>query len=187
MICKLQGIFLKKKNKKKIIIVGAGITGLYAAITLSESGHNVSVYETQNKAGGILRDIEFKGNIFYRACQFLNADSKWFKNVEKLSNNDFYVFEANYGSYNENEIEAVYAKNFSTPIFNYIKIKPQKNLNNLKKIKTLYQRIDQYDENIKSFLLNYSKNLNIDINNISEICSKNLQINRVGSLSQKNL
>ena len=37
----------------KIAIIGAGFTGLTAALKLSEKGHNVTVFEKENKVGGL--------------------------------------------------------------------------------------------------------------------------------------
>ena len=69
---------------KKIAIIGAGITGIYSSIILYEKGHNVSVYETNDTAGGILGDIVFEGENYFKTCQLLNANSKWFKKLNEI-------------------------------------------------------------------------------------------------------
>ena len=52
---------LKKESiKKKIIIIGAGIAGLAAAMKLSTSGINVEVYEQHEKPGGKIRYFDSK-------------------------------------------------------------------------------------------------------------------------------
>jgi len=43
------------KSKKKVAIVGAGPSGLAAAVKLVEEGHEVEVFESNKKAGGLLR------------------------------------------------------------------------------------------------------------------------------------
>ena len=68
--------------KKKISIIGAGITGIYCAILLSNSGHNVEVYEANDHPGGILRDIHFNNDVFFKACQLLDSETKWFKELK---------------------------------------------------------------------------------------------------------
>ena len=47
--------FFNKVVGKKISIVGAGPSGITAAIHLARSGYNVTIFEKQEKIGGILR------------------------------------------------------------------------------------------------------------------------------------
>ena len=43
----------ERNNKgKKVIIVGAGISGLTAGYLLKKAGHNVVILEASNRAGG---------------------------------------------------------------------------------------------------------------------------------------
>ncbi len=51
-------------NQKHIIIVGAGIGGLSAAIRLAAQGYRVSVLERQAKVGGKLNHVEMNGFSF---------------------------------------------------------------------------------------------------------------------------
>jgi len=44
--------FPKSKEKKKVVVVGAGIAGLQAAAIAAEKGHGVTVYEKQDHVGG---------------------------------------------------------------------------------------------------------------------------------------
>ena len=44
--------FPKAKEKKKVVVVGAGISGLQAAAVAAEKGHNVTVYEKNDHVGG---------------------------------------------------------------------------------------------------------------------------------------
>ena len=45
----------EKKTGKKIAVIGSGPAGLTAAYFLSLKGHSVTVYEKEEKPGGMLR------------------------------------------------------------------------------------------------------------------------------------
>jgi len=56
----------KAKNKKKIMIVGGGAAGMQASITAVERGHEVVLYEKDDKLDGTLNhatDLEFKKDL----------------------------------------------------------------------------------------------------------------------------
>jgi 2,4-dienoyl-CoA reductase (NADPH2) len=44
--------FPKEKEKKKVIIIGAGISGLQAGSIAAEKGHDVTIYEKRDRVGG---------------------------------------------------------------------------------------------------------------------------------------
>ena len=47
---------------KKILILGAGVTGLSAAWKLSEHGYDVKVLDKENVVGGLAKTIKFNEN-----------------------------------------------------------------------------------------------------------------------------
>lgn len=171
--------------KKKISIIGAGITGIYCAILLSNSGHNVEVYEANDHPGGILRDIHFNNDVFFKACQLLDSETKWFKELKKISSTDFDIFEPSYGSYVDFDGEEIFSNKFSIPIFRELNVIDISKLN--KNCVTLNERISLYDKSIKKFLLDYICSLGLNANEISGNCAANIQINRITSKENQNL
>ena len=72
---------------KTIAIVGSGPAGLAAAQQLNKAGHTVTVFERDNKVGGLLRygipDFKIEKNIIDRRLEILEAEGIIFKcNVE---------------------------------------------------------------------------------------------------------
>ena len=67
-----------KRTDKKIAIIGSGPSGLAAAQQLNRVGHNVTVYEKDNKIGGLLRygipDFKMEKKIIDRRLKILQAE-----------------------------------------------------------------------------------------------------------------
>lgn len=47
--------------KKRVAVIGGGITGLTAAFRLKQSGHSVTLFEASDRAGGVIRSVERDG------------------------------------------------------------------------------------------------------------------------------
>ena len=73
----------KKRTNKKIAIIGSGPAGLAAAQQLNRAGHNITVFERDNKIGGLLRygipDFKMEKNIIDRRVKQLIGEGIEFK------------------------------------------------------------------------------------------------------------
>lgn len=50
-----------QKGRKTVLVLGAGMSGLTAALALLRRGHDVKVIEYQNRVGGRLLSLPLKG------------------------------------------------------------------------------------------------------------------------------
>ncbi len=72
----------KPRGKRKVLVIGGGASGMYAAITAAERGHDVTLVEKENKLGGLLwfteKDtdkeslLRFRDSLIAR-CKFNNV------------------------------------------------------------------------------------------------------------------
>ncbi|QLG45947.1 glutamate synthase subunit beta [Costertonia aggregata] len=73
----------KKRTEKKIAIVGSGPAGLAAAQQLNRAGHHVTVFERDEKPGGLLRygipDFKMEKNVIDRRLNVLKEEGIKFK------------------------------------------------------------------------------------------------------------
>ena len=92
-----------KRTGKKVAIVGSGPAGLAAAQQLNSVGHKVTVYERDDKIGGLLRygipDFKLEKNIIDRRLKILEKEGVTFKcNVEIGKDIDIPDLESKYDS-----------------------------------------------------------------------------------------
>ncbi len=91
----------KKRTNKKIAVIGSGPSGLAAAQQLNKAGHNVTVFERDNKIGGLLRygipDFKMEKHIIDRRLEILIKEGIIFKcNVDVGKNISTKELEKNY-------------------------------------------------------------------------------------------
>lgn len=77
----------KNRTGKSVAVIGSGPAGLAAAQQLNRAGHKVTVYERDNKVGGLLRygipDFKMEKKVIDRRIEILEAEGIEFKcNVE---------------------------------------------------------------------------------------------------------
>ncbi|UDQ96728.1 glutamate synthase subunit beta [Lentisphaerota bacterium WC36G] len=73
----------KERSDKKIAVIGAGPAGMAVADDLNKMGHNVTVFERANYAGGLLRygipDFKLDKNIVQRRVDLMTEEGVTFK------------------------------------------------------------------------------------------------------------
>ena len=73
----------KIRTDKKVAIIGSGPAGLAAAQQLNRAGHNVTVFERDQKVGGLLRygipDFKMEKNVIDRRVKVLTEEGITFK------------------------------------------------------------------------------------------------------------
>ncbi len=74
---------------KKVIVVGAGLAGLSAAITLQNEGVSVTVLESSDRAGGRVASDVIDGFVCDRGFQLINVNYPEIKKLGLLKELDF--------------------------------------------------------------------------------------------------
>ncbi len=64
---------------KKIVVVGAGVTGLYSSLELLRRGHKVVLIEARSKVGGMAQSIKDKGFIFDVGSHVIHTNNQKYK------------------------------------------------------------------------------------------------------------
>jgi protoporphyrinogen oxidase len=79
--------------KKKVLIVGAGYTGLSAAISLLEKGYSVTIVDAMPKVGGLAADFTIEGEPIEKAYHhFFKTDTYLIDMAKKLGLEDKLVW-----------------------------------------------------------------------------------------------
>ena len=74
---------------KKVIVVGAGLVGLSAALTLENEGISVTVLESSDRPGGRVTSDEIDGFICDRGFQLINANYPEIQKLRLIDEIDF--------------------------------------------------------------------------------------------------
>jgi hypothetical protein len=78
----------------KVAVIGGGFTGCMAALQSARDGHEVTLLESSENLGGVLREVETANGLYFNGCQYLSQGS-----VERLKWSDGLIeFSHEYGS-----------------------------------------------------------------------------------------
>ena len=166
--------------RKKIIIVGGGITGCMAALSASDMGLDVEIYEKNNNLGGILQDISFKKDKYYRNCQYLNPHESWYKSFiqKKFKIKNFNHIKFSINNFFNKEI-------FSKGIAG-LAVNRSINLKDINFVlsskKTMQERVKAYPKLISNKINFWLKKNNHSISNLSSMSCDGLGLKRIFSL-----
>ena len=69
----MKGAAVTDSSEKNVLILGAGVCGLYAALTLLRRGVKVTVLERESRPGGLAAGHERNGNFYDLGCHMLHA------------------------------------------------------------------------------------------------------------------
>lgn len=59
----------------KVAVIGGGFTGCMAALQSARDGHAVTLLESAESLGGVLREVETADGLYFNGCQYLNQRS----------------------------------------------------------------------------------------------------------------
>ena len=175
-------------RKKKVIIVGAGITGLLSAFFLQKKKIQVEIFETKKKPGGINGDFISGEKRYISGCQYFE-NSFWFKLLPKQLKNDFYKTKVNYYSYcdifdNKDKVTKNYP---DLTVDKKIDLNLEK-YKSFKKCQNLFDRCFLYPRNISLKLYEWVSRYNLNEKNMIKDSHKNgLMFARIYLKKNKNL
>ena len=157
----------------KVIISGAGITGLVAALYCHSQGVDCEVYESRSVAGGILQDWLREGDWFFRNCQYVSPGTAWFDLLPKQL---LQTFPHTYGSFTDLWGEPCAFKGFAGPVYS-----GKTNLEPIKQrtFTSLAERLGSYPRLISRALLAWVERFNLDPMALHHSGALGLQVSKV--------
>ena len=163
---------------KKIIVVGAGITGCVISYYLSLKGHKVEIYDQADSIGGVMQDYNYSKKIYFSGPQYLDPNLDWFKKLfsTRELKKYFNVFSFSYGSFTDLFNEKIYFNNFAHPT---TKKRFKKNNIKNKKFYSLTDRLNNYQNEISKRLIDWVK---VQTNHYDNLHEKTADILAIGRL-----
>jgi hypothetical protein len=169
----------------KAIVIGGGITGCVTSSFLADQGFAVDLYESSDQLGGVLKDIDLNGNLYYNDCQYLQINSPWLNELIEKTKVDIIEFPHRYGSFTCGNHAQIISNSFAGPVFQY-QLNGTEAQTMLKKAQilsedsTLAERICCYPDQLSQFLFEWiGTQTSIDISSLSHLSSISLQLSRI--------
>lgn len=161
--------------QKKIIIIGAGITGCAIASKLQDKNFDITIYDKSDAIGGIIKDVEHKNDFYFNGCHILDK-SEWLLNfLNYRGDKDLIKSKLIHSSYNNIFGNEIIDNEIAHPTFEEKIDIPKKDGS---RINNLYDRLKCYPEIISNGLINWINQF-IDPKTISKDMSKIFHINRI--------
>ena len=79
--------------KKKIAVVGAGISGIFSAWYAAKKGNQVEIFETSALPGGVLRENIVNHDLYSSGIQYLNNNEN---SIVDMIGKIIYIYKFNY-------------------------------------------------------------------------------------------
>jgi len=159
------------RHKKKVSIVGSGITGLSAALIFLKKNMEVEIFEKGDLEGGIIKDIIIGKKNYLSGCQYLSTESFWYKNVPQKIKRLLRLEDIKYMSYCD------LFNNKEKCLDNFADVHIDKKINiselKIKQIKTLYDKFSLFPHTISKVLEDWSNRFQIDLKKLTPDSHRN--------------
>ena len=153
------------KNKKTLVIIGGGISGCVAALFAAKKNYDVHLIDKETRLGGILKDVAQKDDIYFRACQYINPEASWYKEIP-FKELDLQEFSHEKGTYTDIFDEISLERNIAGPSTSE-KFSPEIKTSDKIHDLNFVDRIEFYPKKIQNKIRKWFMSFNIDINKLS--------------------
>ena len=163
----------KMSQNLEVLISGAGITGIFAALHCHNRGISCEIHESRSLTGGILRDWSVNGEWYFRNCQYLTPGTDWF---QLLPQGQLLKFPHAYGSFTDLWGETCAFLGFAGPVYSLKSL-----LGDLRETpaKSLSDRLNIYPEELAPALIEWVKRFGICPDKIHSSGAFGFQISRI--------
>ncbi len=157
----------------EVLISGAGITGIFAALHCHKRGISCEIHESRSVTGGILRDWSVNDEWYFRNCQYLTPGTEWF---QLLPQSQLFKFPHTYGSFTDLWGETCAYPGFAGPVYSLKSL-----LGDLRETpaKSLSDRLNIYPVELAPALIDWVKRFGICPEKIHSSGAFGFQISRV--------